>query len=108
MALSKAIVGSNHRAQSITWKDERGNALVLTGATITAGKRDHDGTTVTAVDGTLALSDGPNGVFTWTYGTNDISTAGTYVVQFFATYADTTIEKNFTEQFIVAEALVLP
>lgn len=105
MALSIAIKGSNHTAQSITWKDERGNAVVLTGATITGSKRDHDGTAITAIDGTLALSDGANGVFTWTYGTNDIAVAGSYVVQFYATYSDTTIEKCFIEQFIVEEAL---
>lgn len=111
MSLSEAIVGSNHTGQRITWKDERGNPVDLTGSTLTAGKREHDGTTVTAVDGPLDLvsSVADNNQFDWTYGTNDIATAGTYVIQFFATYAsDSSIEINMLEQFIVHPALVIP
>jgi len=108
MALAKAIVASNHTAQSITWKDEKGNAVVLTGATITGRKRAHSGTTITAIDGSLDISDGANGVFTWTYGTNDIATAGSYVIQFLATFGDSTIEKNFVEEFKVEAALAAP
>jgi len=105
MGLSIAVEGSNHTGQSITWKDERGNAVVLTGATITGSKRDHDGTVITAIDGALAITNGANGIFSWTYGTNDIAIAGSYVVQFLATFGDATIEKCLIEQFTVEEAL---
>ena len=106
MALSRAVQGSNHTVQQVTWKDERGNAIDLTGATITGKKHPHnDSGTVVAVDGALALSNATAGIFTWTYGTVDIGTVGSFVVQFFATYADTTKEKSFKEEFRVEDAL---
>jgi hypothetical protein len=106
MALSRAIQGSNHTAQSITWKDERGQAVDLTGATITGKKHPHnDSSTVVAIDGTLSVTNATGGIFTWTYGAVDIGTVGSFLVQFIATYADTTKEKCFKEQFTVEDAL---
>ena len=106
MGLSKAIQGSNHTVQQITWKDERGNAVDLTGATITGKKHPHnDASSVVAVDGTLALVTATSGIFSWAYGSVDVGTAGSFVVQFIATFADTTKEKSFKEEFKVEDAL---
>jgi hypothetical protein len=106
MGLSKAIQGSNHTVQQITWKDERGNAVNLTGATITGKIHPHnDSSSVVAVDGTLSLVTAASGIFSWAYGTVDVGTVGSFVVQFIATYADTTKEKCFKEQFTVDDAL---
>lgn len=112
MALSKAIEGSNHTAQQITWKDERGNAVDLTGATITGKMHPHDDSSTVsdigggAGNGTLTISDASNGVFNWTYGDNNIDDVGVFIVQFTATYAaDSSKEKCFKEQFIVEDAL---
>ena len=106
MALSKAVQGSNHTAQEITWQEETSlDAVGLTNATITAKMRPRLDGDIRAVTGTLAVTDATAGIFTWTYGTTDIETAGEFDVQFFATFPDATKEKNFIERFIVKEAL---
>ena len=108
MGLSTAVQGSNRRAQRVTWEDELGNPIDLTGSTVTGKKHPHDdASAVVAVDGTLALVAGvaDNNEFDWTYGTVDIGTVGVYIVQFFATYADTTKEKSLKEEFKVKDAL---
>ena len=111
MGLSIAVEGSNHTVQQITWKDESGNAVDLTGATITGKMHPHDDSSDVSdiggggADGTLALYDADAGIFTWTYGANNIGTVGTFTVQFIATFGDGSKEKSFKEQFIVKDAL---
>jgi hypothetical protein len=106
MALSDGIVGARHTAQQITWKDETGTAVDLTGATITGFKRVNEDRTTVAIDGSLDLVDlGANGVFTWAYGAVDVGTAGNFEVQFVATYGDSTKDKTFVTDWKVHEAL---
>lgn len=109
MALAGVVEGATHVAQEITWNERnQSNALSpvdLTGATITAKKRDSEGTIVSC-DGSFNLVDlGVNGIFTWTYGTNDVATPGEFEIQFIATYADTTKDKTLIEEWVVHEAL---
>lgn len=106
MALSDGIVGARHTSQQITWKDESGAAVDLTGATITGFKRaNSDGVTV-AIDGTFELVDlGANGVFTWAYGAVDVGTAGNFEVQLVATYGDSTKDKTLVTDWKVHEGL---
>ena len=107
MALSKAVQGRNHTGQEVTWQEETSlDAVDLTNATITAKMRPRLGGDIRAVTGsTVASSPATDGIFIWTYGTVDIADDGEFDVQFFATFPDTTKEKNFIERFIVKEAL---
>ena len=109
MALSGVVKGARHIAQQITWNErDQYNVLSpvdLSGSTITAKKRDSEGT-ITNVDGSLNFeSGGSDGIFNWTYGSNDVAVPGVYEIQFIATYGDTTKDKTLILEWIVYEAL---
>lgn len=105
MALARAIKGADYRGQQITWKDEEGNALDLTGATITAKIRRAAGETAVSSDGTFSLVTASSGIFSWEYGTAvDLAESGEFEIQFTATYGASS-EKTFIMPFVVAEAL---
>jgi len=105
MALANAVEAARHTVQTITWTDDDGTAVNLTGATLT-GKIRQDGTT-RSVDGTLALVTAASGIFSWTYGALDVGTVGAAAVQFIATFADTTKDKSYIELWYVHDALDL-
>lgn len=105
MALPNAVVGSTHTGLTITWKHPDTTTHVLTGATITGRMEDENGT-ARDIDGTLALSDAANGVFTWAFGPTDVGTAGKFKVQFIATFAsDSKPDKTYTTTMVVERAL---
>lgn len=101
MALAKAVKGARHTAQTITWKRDDGTAVNLTGATLTGRLKNQATEVTTAIDGTLALVTPASGIFRWTYGANDVGTAGTFEVQFTATYADTLKDISYVAQWLV-------
>ena len=105
MALPDAIQNARHTGLTITWSDESGTAVDLTGATITGYKKNKSTKTVTALGGALSLSDAANGVFTWAYGATDVATPGVYEVQFLATFGVNDIEKTLLETWRVHNAL---
>lgn len=84
--LAAAVVGAKRPSQVITWTDEDGAPLDLSGATITA--RIVNTTTGTAADsdGQFVITDGPGGEFRWDYGSQDVATQGMYQVQFTAAF----------------------
>ncbi len=84
MALQAAMKGARYTAQLITWTDADGTVKNLTGATLTGTILPRRGT-ARAIDGTLSLTDAANGVFSWTYGANDVQAVGQFSVQFKAT-----------------------
>ena len=109
MSLSGVVEGARHIAQQITWNERDSfnvlSSVDLSGSTITAKKRDSEGT-ITAVDGSLNFEDtGSDGIFNWTYGVNDVATPGTFEIQFIATFGDSTKDKTLIEKWIVYEAL---
>ena len=104
MALAKAVEGARHTAQQITWSDEDGNAVNLTGATITGYKKANSDGTITALDGAFALVTPASGIFTWTYGAADVGTVGRYEVQLIATYGDSTKDKSLHYAWEVIDA----
>lgn len=93
MALSAAVQHSRKRSQTITWKDDDGAAVTLTGATIT-GIIDRGGTQ-TAITGVLTVTGATTGVFTWAYSAADVAQAGSFHVQFRAKYADSLSEISY-------------
>ena len=87
MGLANAVQGATRPAQSITWTREGLNAPEpLTGATLTGKLRNCDTGAVRAIAGTLTVTDGANGVFTWDYAAADVEEAGLFDVQFTAAF----------------------
>ena len=103
MALAPAVQHARKRIQTITWKDDDGNAIDLTGSTIT-GILERGGVQ-TAITGTFALVTATSGIFSWTYSSADVAQAGTFFVQFRAKYAsDKLSEISYRTQFRVLPA----
>lgn len=106
MGLANAVQDARHTPQRITWEDENGDAVNLTGATLTGRIRNvFTGTEATDIDGALDIVSPDEGIFDWTYGTNDVAVAGKYKVQFIATYPDTKMDKTLHEEWNVIAAL---
>lgn len=97
MALASAIQGAKRPTQQITWtRQGSGDPEVLTGATITGIIKNKQTLETRAITGTLTVTDGENGVFTWAYGTADVADAGVFQVQFSAAFiAEPTPAKTF-------------
>jgi TRAP-type mannitol/chloroaromatic compound transport system substrate-binding protein len=86
MALAAAIQGARRPSQTITWTDENGTALDLSGATITARIRNTTSNVAAASDGAFTVVTAASGIFRWDYSAADVATAGDFEVQFTATY----------------------
>jgi hypothetical protein len=100
MALQNAVQGDQHTAQQITWY--AGTAVKnLTGAVITGTITDANGT-IRAITGALTFVTPASGVFNWQYSAVDTGTAGSYQVQFTATYAaDSLADSTFLTSWVV-------
>jgi hypothetical protein len=106
MALPDAVAGAKRPSVQITWTDENGVALDLSGATLTARIQDVNTGTIRTADGVFTLVDASNGVFRWDYGTTDVATAGNYRVQFNAAFgSDPTPAKTFLARWRVLAAI---
>lgn len=104
MALANAVHGSLRPSQVITWTDGDGDALDLTGATITGKLRNAAGV-VRSIAGSLTLTDADSGVFTWAYHADDV-VAGQYQVQFTASYGSgATPARTIVTEWLVHEAI---
>lgn len=96
MALPDAVKGGKRPSPLLTWTDDNGTALDLSDAVITAVILDVTSQVERAADGVFTVTNGPGGVFRWDYGTNDVATKGTFIVQFTATFqANPTPAKTF-------------
>jgi hypothetical protein len=105
-AISDALQGARHTAQTITWLDDQGNVKDLTGATVTARIEPQAGGTVRAADGAFSLvGGGTTGQFTWTYGQADVGTVGRFNVQFKATFAGDSFDLSRKIEWRVLEAV---
>jgi hypothetical protein len=106
MALASAIKDAKRPSQQITWSRADGTAEDLTAAIITGSIRSYRTGESRAIDGTLTVTDGENGVFTWAYGNNDIGEAGRFSVQFNAAFGtDPTPAKTFLAEWQVRDSL---
>jgi len=104
MALAAAVQGARRTAQLITWLDEDGDPLDISGAVLTARLRRVATGDVATADGLLTVTDGPAGQFSWQYGAADVAAAGDFEVQFTAT-ANGLSDRTFLESWEVVEAL---
>lgn len=106
MALAHAVAGATRPSQVITWLRDDDTAEDLTGATITGKLFDHSLGTTRDIDGTLAVTDGTAGVFTWAYGPADVAAPGRFQAQFTATYvANPTTARTVVAEWEVKRAL---
>lgn len=102
----RLIQGVNHPTYVFTWKDENGDAVNLTGATITGRIKNTNTGTVASCAGTFALVTATSGIFSYVPHENDSATVGkNYLIQFKATFGDGTIDKTFTMPLWVEEAI---
>lgn len=85
--LASQVAGAKRPSQTITWLYGSGDAVDLTGATITGYIRSRAGAT-RDIAGGLVVIDAAAGMFRWDYHANDVATAGHYTVQFTATFAE--------------------
>ncbi len=86
MALAAAVQGARRPSQTITWTDDNGTALDLSGATITARIRNVTSNEAAASDGAFTVVTAASGIFRWDYSAADVATAGDFEVQFTAAY----------------------
>src|SRR4029079_103306 len=86
MALAEAIAGAQRPSQIVTWTRGDNTPENLTDATLSGTITDSFTGETRAIAGSLDVTDGPNGVFAWVYGEEDVATAGRYEVQFTATF----------------------
>lgn len=84
--LAYAIKGAQRPSQIITWLDADGDAVNLSGATITGKMRNVDTGATAVIAGDLTVTNGSAGEFMWDYDAADVATAGLFVVQFTAAY----------------------
>ncbi len=103
MALPSVVQNARKRTLTITWKDDDGNPIDLTGAVLYAIKWDADNVE-SSITGTLTISNAAAGIFTWATSAADVATAGTYYVQFGAKYPTGTYEISYRTQWRVFEA----
>lgn len=106
MALPDAVQGAKRPSLQITWTDENGVAVDLSGATLTARIQDVSTGDVRAADGTFVIVTAASGIFRWDFGTTDVADAGTYMVQFNAAFGSTpTPARTFLTRWRVLAAI---
>lgn len=104
MPLASAVKAAKRPSQTITWTDADGVAIDLTGATITATITDRATGASRSADGVFTLVTPASGIFRWDYGTTDVGTAGTFLVQFSAAFgSNPTPAKTRRQSWIVYE-----
>lgn len=109
MPLANFIQYARKRAQTITWTDDDGNALDLTGATLYGRMENSRTLERKSVTGTLVLSNAPAGVFIWTPSAADVADAGNFMVQFKAIYqSDGKSERSYKTALKVFESFDSP
>lgn len=106
MALATAVKGGRRPSQTITWRREGGGVEPLTGATITGWLRGHNSRATRPIAGALVVVDGARGQFRWDYAAGDVAEAGTFDVQFTASFeGGASPAKTFVGEWAVEESL---
>lgn len=107
MALASAVQNALRPTQRITWTDDNGTALDLTGATITGKIRNETTKVVRSIAGSLPIVTAASGIFDWIYAAGDVVDAGSFEVQFTASYGSPpSPARNIVTKWHVYEALV--
>lgn len=83
----EAVQGARRPSLQLTWADETGTAVDLTGATITGVIENQETGESRAITGSFVLVTAASGVFRWDYSAADVEETGVFFVQFTADYA---------------------
>jgi hypothetical protein len=86
MALPNAVAGATYLPATISWQDDGGTPIDLTGATLSGTIEAWLDGSRREITGDLTISDPAAGVFQWDYSEEDVGTAGMYWVQFSADF----------------------
>jgi hypothetical protein len=107
MALENANQGARHTVQRVTWTRTDGTAQNLTGATLSGRITpvQSPATASWAIDGTLSVVTAASGVFDWTYGVNDLTNWGIFLVQFKADYGASGYDLSDPAEWSVEKAV---
>lgn len=106
MALANAVKGATRPSQVVTWTRAEGTPEDLSGATITGTLQHVDTKATRAIAGTLNVTSAAAGTFTWVYAAEDVAEAGTFDVQFIATFGATpSPAKTVATRWIVEPSL---
>lgn len=101
MAIPSAVHGGKRPSPLLTWSDQDGDALDLTGATLSGTITDAAGNS-RAISGALTVVTAASGIFRWDYSTADVATVGAFVVQFSASFgSNPTPARTFEEKWKV-------
>jgi hypothetical protein len=79
----------------VTWIDDSNTALNLTTATLSVRFSGVGSSASFTGAGAFNITNAAGGLFTYTFASSDVSVAGTWQLQFIATYSDTT--KQFSD-----------
>jgi len=90
------VIGQTHPVWQLPWTDTDGAAVDLTGATLTATIKAEGASASAPTKNTPTVFTANPGVVRYVVNATEVSAPGTYLVQFIATYADTTVAKAFS------------
>jgi hypothetical protein len=91
MPVTPLFVGETHKPLSVTFLDDSGAALNLTGATLSVRFSGVSGSASFLGGGSFSITNAAAGLFTYTLVAGDVATPGTWQLQFKATYGDATV-----------------
>lgn len=107
-SLPNWVAGARRPSMILTWyREDSTDPEPLTGATITGfiGPASGVGTAV-AITGTLSVTNGAAGIFTWDLSAADVQTPGRLVVQFVASFGSSpTPAKTFSATWSIEKSL---
>lgn len=105
LTLADAVAGATRPSQLITWMRDATTPEPLTGATLTGRIRNEQTLQIRNITGTLSVTDGPSGTFTWAYSAADVELPGNYSVQFTATFGSSpTTARTVAGEWLVHQA----
>lgn len=81
-----AIAGALRPGLLLTWADQDGDPVDLSGATLSGKIIDMQTGQIRPIAGALAVVNGPAGQFTWNFAAGDVAKAGRHMVQLMADY----------------------
>lgn len=93
MAITPWYLGETRPTWSLTWTDDAGAAINLTGATVAMRIRQPNTTTAPGA-GVVNVTNAVAGQFTYAVAALDFPVAGSYTVQASAVYGDGTVLKS--------------
>jgi hypothetical protein len=90
------VIGQTHPIWQLPWTDTDGAAVDLTGATLTATIKAEGASASALMKNTPTVFATNPGIVRYVVHATEVAAPGTYLVQFVAAFADTTVSKAFS------------